>query len=44
MGIERFLHAQENTYPVALQEVKSGKKQSHWIWYNFSTTERLRIQ
>ena len=35
MGIERFLNAQENTYFVALQEVKSGKKQSHWIWYIF---------
>lgn len=35
MGIERFLQAQESTYPVALHEIKSGKKQSHWIWYIF---------
>ena len=41
MGIERFLHAQENTYPVALQEVKSGKKQSHWIWYIFPQLKGL---
>lgn len=41
MGIERFLHAQENTYSVALQEVKSGKKQSHWIWYIFPQLKGL---
>ena len=41
MGIERFLNAQENTYFVALQEVKSGKKQSHWIWYIFPQLKGL---
>lgn len=41
MGIERFLNAQENMYFVALQEVKSGKKQSHWIWYIFPQLKGL---
>ena len=41
MGIERFLNAQENTYFVALLEVKSGKKQSHWIWYIFPQLKGL---
>ena len=41
MGIERFLHAQESTYPVALHEIKSGKKQSHWIWYVFPQLKGL---
>ena len=41
MGIERFLNAQENTYFVALQEIKSGKKQSHWIWYIFPQLKGL---
>ena len=41
MGIERFLHAQESTYPVALHEIKTGKKQSHWIWYIFPQLKGL---
>lgn len=41
MGIERFLHAQEGTYPVALHEIKTGKKQSHWIWYIFPQLKGL---
>lgn len=41
MGIERFLHAQESTYSVALHEIKTGKKQSHWIWYIFPQLKGL---
>lgn len=41
MGIERFLQAQEGTYPVALHEIKAGKKQSHWIWYIFPQLKGL---
>lgn len=41
MGIERFLHAQESTYPVALHEIITGKKQSHWIWYIFPQLKGL---
>lgn len=35
MNLNRFLEAQEVTYKKALQEIKNGKKQSHWMWYVF---------
>ena len=34
-GIERYLSAQENAYEQALDEMKKGKKQSHWMWFIF---------
>lgn len=34
-NLNRFLQAQENTYPYALQELKDGHKRSHWMWYIF---------
>ena len=34
-SLDRFLIAQQNYYRTALQEIKSGRKQSHWIWYIF---------
>jgi uncharacterized protein (DUF1810 family) len=33
--LERFVRAQERTYPTALAEVRSGQKRSHWMWYVF---------
>ncbi len=33
--LKRFLDAQEKDYAAALQEVKNGKKCSHWMWYIF---------
>lgn len=39
--INRFLEAQENMYQQALQEVKNGRKTSHWIWYIFPQIEGL---
>lgn len=33
--MERFLKAQEMSYSRALQEIKNGRKRSHWIWYIF---------
>ena len=33
--LERFKSAQEEAYGRALQEIKSGRKQSHWMWYIF---------
>jgi uncharacterized protein (DUF1810 family) len=35
MGLERFKKAQERDYDVALDEIKSGRKRSHWMWYIF---------
>lgn len=34
-GLERFVCAQQRSYLTALQEIKSGRKQSHWIWFIF---------
>ena len=32
---DRFLEAQEAVYATVLQELKTGKKNSHWMWYIF---------
>ena len=37
-NINRFIEAQESPfcgYEIALNEIRSGKKISHWIWYIF---------
>lgn len=34
-GLERFLTGQEFGYGCALREIRSGKKENHWIWYVF---------
>lgn len=34
-NLQRFLDAQSHDYERALQEIKNGLKQSHWIWYIF---------
>ncbi|MDE5851060.1 MAG: DUF1810 domain-containing protein, partial [Muribaculaceae bacterium] len=39
--LNRFLQAQENTYPYALKELKEGLKRSHWIWYIFPQLKGL---
>lgn len=31
--LERFVKAQESSYSVALDEVKAGRKRSHWMWF-----------
>jgi len=33
--LARFVHAQEDDYDRALAEIRSGRKQSHWMWYIF---------
>ena len=33
--LERFLKAQEHTYDTALDELRAGRKRSHWIWFIF---------
>ena len=34
-NLNRFLDAQERDYVDALEEIKQGYKQSHWIWFIF---------
>ena len=46
--LTRFVQAQERDYEQAISEIRSGRKQSHWMWYifpqfdglGFSTTTR----
>lgn len=33
--LQRFKDAQRNDYEQALQEVKSGRKRTHWMWFIF---------
>lgn len=40
-SLNRFVDAQQTDYQVALSEVKSGKKRSHWMWYIFPQIEGL---
>jgi uncharacterized protein (DUF1810 family) len=34
-NLQRFLDAQSFVYPRVLDELRSGRKQSHWIWFIF---------
>ena len=40
-GLERFLEAQKLNYADALNEIKAGRKRSHWIWYIFPQIQGL---
>ncbi len=40
-NLQRFLAAQETSYPTALAEIKNGRKQSHWMWYIFPQIQGL---
>lgn len=41
--IRRFILAQEeeNDYTYALNEIKNGRKETHWIWFIFPQLETL---
>ena len=39
--LNRFIEAQERDYTRALQEIKNGRKQTHWMWYIFPQIEGL---
>ena len=41
LTIERFKSAHRESYPQALQEIRNGRKESHWIWYIFPQIEGL---
>lgn len=34
-NLTRFVAAQEKTYEQALDEIKAGRKTSHWMWFIF---------
>lgn len=39
--LDRFIQAQAHDHERALDEIKSGKKRSHWMWYIFPQIEGL---
>ena len=46
--LARFVAAQQDIYPVALDELRRGRKETHWMWFVFpqiaglGTTEMAR--
>ena len=39
--ISKFIKKHEIYYPIALLEIKSGHKRSHWMWYIFPQLKDL---
>lgn len=35
MSFERFIEAQARIWPAPLEEIRCGRKVSHWMWYIF---------
>ena len=33
--LQRFVDAQERVYPQVVEELRAGRKRSHWIWFVF---------
>ena len=33
--LDRFIEAQATTFPIALAELRGGRKASHWMWFIF---------
>jgi uncharacterized protein (DUF1810 family) len=33
--LRRFVDAQERVYPTVVDELRAGRKRSHWIWFIF---------
>ena len=39
--LDRFVSAQRRDYDIALAEIRSGRKRSHWMWYIFPQLKGL---
>ena len=40
-GLDRFVRAQAGDYAAALEEIRQGRKRSHWMWYVFPQLQGL---
>ena len=40
-NLNRFVKAQKRDFPLALEEIRSGRKTSHWMWYIFPQLKGL---
>ena len=41
INLSRFIDAQNKDYSIALEEIKNGRKRSHWMWYIFPQIQGL---
>lgn len=41
--LSRFVEAHDRSYSRALEEIREGRKQSHWMWYIFPQIEGLGL-
>ena len=41
MDLNRFVEAQKHSYEIALGEMRTGRKRSHWMWYIFPQIKGL---
>lgn len=41
MALQRFIDAQHGIYEVALGEIRTGKKRTHWMWFVFPQLKGL---
>ena len=39
--LQRFVDAQEHVYDTVLDELRNGRKRSHWIWFVFPQLQGL---
>ena len=42
-NLNRFIEAQNKDYDKALNDIKNGKKLTHWIWYIFPQLKELGL-
>lgn len=40
-NLKRFVEAQEGVFDTVVNELNSGRKQSHWMWYIFPQSNQL---
>ena len=40
-NLERFIYVQKLNYENCLNEIKNGRKKSHWMWYIFPQLREL---
>jgi uncharacterized protein (DUF1810 family) len=43
VNFQRFIDAQRTVYDTALQEIRDGRKKSHWIWFIFPQVAGLGL-
>lgn len=42
-SLDRFIEAQEPVYEQALEEIRAGRKRSHWMWFIFPQIDGLGV-